>query len=135
MEACVVDMPVKTCPKKHDWGASPWAHSQSKVAPAKRDAKPISAFRFLGASQQADRTMLIMEYMYRGDMYSQIKHDSWGHLRWHNKGWSIALDIVKGLTYLHSHQVPRSPAIWLKTTCMSQSLAYACAFLHPQLRQ
>jgi len=54
---------------------------------------------------QADRTLLVMEYMIGGDLLNQIKHDSRGHFRWHKRGWSIALDIARGLNYLHSHNV------------------------------
>jgi len=60
---------------------------------------------------QADRTLLVMEYMYGGDLLSQIRHDSQGLFKWHRKGCSIALDIARGLTYLHSHNVRKTPRI------------------------
>jgi serine/threonine protein kinase len=46
-----------------------------------------------------------MEYMYGGDLLSQISHDNQGLFKWQNRGCSIALDIARGLTYLHSHNV------------------------------
>jgi len=64
-----------------------------------------NVIQFLGASMQADRTLLVMEYMIGGDLLNQIKHDSRGHFRWHKRGWSIALDIARGLNYLHSHNI------------------------------
>jgi serine/threonine protein kinase len=61
--------------------------------------------RFLGASIEADRTLLVMEYMHGGDLLSQIRHDDQGMFKWHKWGRSIALDVARGLTYLHSHDV------------------------------
>ena len=40
-----------------------------------------------------------------GDLSEAIKHDAAGDLTWYNKGQRIALDVARGLHYLHSHDV------------------------------
>lgn len=61
--------------------------------------------QFIGASEQADQTLLIMEFM-PGDLYQHIKQDARSrNLSWYRRGRSIAMDICCGLTYLHSHRI------------------------------
>jgi hypothetical protein len=40
-----------------------------------------------------------------GDLCAAIARDSAGQLRWYNRGHRIALDIARGLYFLHSHEV------------------------------
>ena len=47
----------------------------------------------------------VLELMEGGDLSEAIKHDAEGELTWYNKGQRIALDIARGLLYLHSHDV------------------------------
>jgi serine/threonine protein kinase len=41
---------------------------------------------FLGASIQAQQTLMIMEAMPGGDLYTQIEKDTTGRLTWYQKG-------------------------------------------------
>ena len=38
--------------------------------------------QFLGASVFADQTLLVMEFMYGGDLYDQLRKDAYGTLLW-----------------------------------------------------
>ena len=53
--------------------------------------------------------MLVLEYMEGGDLYQAIQENSYpldtGLLSWYQKGGIIALDIAKGLVFLHQHEV------------------------------
>ena len=40
-----------------------------------------------------------------GDLAAAIEHDETRELRWYGRGHRIALDIVRGLYFLHSHDV------------------------------
>lgn len=40
-----------------------------------------------------------------GNLRQALTNSSDGELKWHNKGANIALDIVRGLHFLHSHGV------------------------------
>lgn len=45
----------------------------------------VVARRFLGASIQPEQTLLAMEVMPGGDLFSQIKEDRVGFFRWHQR--------------------------------------------------
>ena len=40
-----------------------------------------------------------------GDLRAALSSDVTGELRWYNRGQHIALDVARGLHYLHSHDV------------------------------
>ncbi len=40
-----------------------------------------------------------------GDLSEAISNDRSGHLRWYDRGQYIALDVVRGLAYLHACKV------------------------------
>ena len=52
-----------------------------------------------------------------GDLSEAIKHDAAGDLTWYNKGQRIALDIARGLHYLHSHDVRFKIASMSRVCC------------------
>lgn len=39
-----------------------------------------------------------------GDMWSALRGDSRDELQWYNKGRSLALDVARGLHFLHEHK-------------------------------
>lgn len=43
--------------------------------------------------------------MQGGDLSDAISNDRTGHLRWYGRGQYIALDVVRGLAYLHACKV------------------------------
>jgi serine/threonine protein kinase len=55
-----------------------------------------------------ERPMLVLEYMEGGDLREALNDDPNGELRWYRRGQSIALDIARGLHFLHSHDVMHS---------------------------
>ncbi|CAL5224202.1 g6845 [Coccomyxa viridis] len=46
--------------------------------------------------------VLVLEFMGGGDLSEAISNDRSGHLRWYDRGQYIALDVVRGLAYLHA---------------------------------
>ena len=58
-----------------------------------------------GVMMQPDSMSLVMEYVPHGNLFQSIQHDSKGTLQWWDRGRHVALDIAKGLAYLHSRRV------------------------------
>ncbi len=54
---------------------------------------------------QPQSMSLIMEYVPHGNLFRTIQQDSKGTLQWWDRGRHVALDIAKGLAYLHSRKV------------------------------
>ena len=63
---------------------------------------------------------LIMEYVPHGNLFRSIQQDSKGTLQWWDRGRHVALDIAKGLAYLHSRKVVLSAA---RISCVLDSKA------------
>ncbi|KAL3148068.1 hypothetical protein ABBQ38_014354 [Trebouxia sp. C0009 RCD-2024] len=61
--------------------------------------------QFYGAVLSAPAPMLVLEFMEGGDLRDALSHDTAKELSWYNKGHLIALDIVRGLVFLHSNKV------------------------------
>lgn len=61
--------------------------------------------QFYGACLQPESIMMVLEYMGGGDLMAAIANDLQNRLRWSRKGHLLALDIAKGLVYLHNNQV------------------------------
>ncbi|BDA46937.1 probable mitogen-activated protein kinase kinase kinase 20 at C-terminar half [Coccomyxa sp. Obi] len=55
-----------------------------------------------GAAVMEGCPVLILECMEGGDLCNAISNDRSGELGWYNKGHKIALDVVRGLCFLHS---------------------------------
>ncbi|DBA77294.1 TPA: hypothetical protein ACH3X2_000816 [Trebouxia sp. C0005] len=60
---------------------------------------------FLGVMMQPQSMSLIMEYVPHGNLFRTIQQDSKGMLQWWDRGRHVALDIAKGLAYLHSRKI------------------------------
>ncbi|KAK9836918.1 hypothetical protein WJX74_011052 [Apatococcus lobatus] len=81
--------------------------------------------QFLGASLVQGSAMLITEYCERGDLYRAIKNDQGtGMLSWYRRGKHIALDIAKGLFFMHRNHIIhfdiKSPNILLTSTLQAK---------------
>lgn len=65
--------------------------------------------QFYGACLEQEHAMLVLEYMEGGDLHEAIQENSYpvdtGLLAWYQKGSGIALDIAKGLVFLHQRGV------------------------------
>ena len=44
-----------------------------------------NVIQFLGASLLANQTLLVMEFMYGGDLFCQLRQDSFGTFRWNKR--------------------------------------------------
>jgi serine/threonine protein kinase len=62
-----------------------------------------------GACLDSTCPMLVLEYMEGGDLQSCILQDCYpnsiGAFRWYKKGGRVALDVAKGLVFLHEQKV------------------------------
>ena len=62
--------------------------------------------QFLGACLQPERTMLVTEFMGGGDLRAALSRHP-GAFRWGagGRGRALALDIARGLHYLHARRI------------------------------
>jgi hypothetical protein len=67
-----------------------------------RHCRDRNVVQFLGAYMGPDRTLLVTEYMEGGDLMSNIAA---GRVTWWRRGRKIAIDIAKGLCYLHARRI------------------------------
>lgn len=63
-----------------------------------------SIVQFYGTCPWQGKTMLVLEHMEGGDL-RQALTEAPAELHWYNKGAPVALDIIKGLHFLHKHMV------------------------------
>ncbi|DBA72728.1 TPA: hypothetical protein ACH3X2_010124 [Trebouxia sp. C0005] len=63
-----------------------------------------SIVQFYGTCPWQGKTMLVLEHMGGGDLRHALTQAP-AELHWYNKGASVALDIIKGLHFLHKHMV------------------------------
>lgn len=62
-----------------------------------------------------------LQFMEGGDLYSKLAEDDSGNYLWHRKGQHIALDVAKGVCFLHSKNIahldlvscPFQPTVYL----------------------
>lgn len=74
--------------------------------------------QFYGACLDPACPMLVLEYMEGGDLQSCILQDCYpnctGRFRWYKEGARVALDVAKGLVFLHEQKVRLQP---IQTCC------------------
>jgi len=70
---------------------------------------------------QNSRNLVVASRLQGGDLRAALSSDVSGDLRWYNRGQHIALDVARGLHYLHSHDVRRgiSQLCHALLTCVS----------------
>lgn len=62
--------------------------------------------QFIGSCIQGDKIMLITEFMPGGDLFHALTRPATRTaLRWKSKGQHVALDVARGLHFLHSHNI------------------------------
>ncbi|PRW39362.1 serine threonine- kinase [Chlorella sorokiniana] len=67
-----------------------------------RACRDPNVVAFLGACIQTDRTMLVTEYCDGGNLTRNLMA---GRVTWYRRGKKIALDVARGLTYLHAKRI------------------------------
>ena len=56
--------------------------------------------------------MLVLEFMEGGDLWSALRGPHREELQWYGRGRALALDIARGLHFLHEHKassLPKAP--------------------------
>ena len=86
-----------------------------------------------GACLDSSSPMLVLEYMEGGDLQSCILQDCYpntiGAFRWYKKGGRVALDVAKGLVFLHEQKVRLAHA-----SCVSLSPCHQTCWLATALQ-
>lgn len=80
--------------------------------------------------------MLVLEFMEGGDMWSALRGPHREELQWYGRGRSLALDIARGLHFLHEHKAGpllQTPQVCLVLTAWATPLAVTA--LCPERRQ
>ncbi|KAK9799778.1 hypothetical protein WJX73_006089 [Symbiochloris irregularis] len=71
-----------------------------------RACRDMHIVAFNGAWASEDIMYFICEFCHNGDLYSALAHDRFTDmLSWYNRGKSIALQVARGLFYLHSNGI------------------------------
>jgi len=86
------------------------AHSQrdsfaQEIAMMQYLSRDANIVQFFGACVVDGRMMLVTELMEGGDLRSALSSDVAGNLGWYRLGKGLALDIARGLHFLHEHNV------------------------------
>lgn len=77
-----------------------------EISILQRVSRDRNIVQFTGIATTAeDSLMIVTEYMEGGDLRCALSGVHAGSMLWHNKGKSIALDIARGLAFLHSNKV------------------------------
>ena len=71
-----------------------------------KSLRHTNVVQFLGAFFSADRIALLTEFLPRGDLHRLLGRDTSGQLGWYRRGRGIALDVVRGIVYMHSRKPP-----------------------------
>ncbi|KAK9845241.1 hypothetical protein WJX81_000902 [Elliptochloris bilobata] len=74
-----------------------------------RSCRAENIVSFLGATFGSDGTIsLVMEYVPFGNLFRNIHHPSASEkdvLQWYNRGRKVAIDVARGLVYLHGRKI------------------------------
>lgn len=90
-----------------------------------KEMQDKNVVHFYGICTDENCPMVIMELMEGGDLESALLHKNFeGHFKWAKCGRKIALDIIKGLVYIHSKNIIHRD-IKLKNVLLDDSLRVA----------
>ncbi|KAK9842862.1 hypothetical protein WJX74_003558 [Apatococcus lobatus] len=67
-----------------------------------KNLRHVNITQFMGAHVAKEHIILASEYMPRGDLWNALNNDSKRQFGWYARGQQIALDIVRGLVFMHS---------------------------------
>lgn len=71
-----------------------------------RELRDRNIVQFYGACIQQDAVMLVTEYLPGGDLFHLFKDAKRSaEYKWYRKGQHVALDVTRGLAYLHTRRV------------------------------
>ena len=63
-----------------------------------------------------------MSLLQGGDLSAAMSDDKSGSLKWYSKGQHIAMDVVRGLAYLHKCKVVQHPRMAIIIMCQPHAL-------------
>lgn len=90
-----------------------------------KDMQDKNVVHFYGVCIEDGNLMVVMELMEGGDLENALLHkNSRGHFSWKRYGKRIAMDIIKGLIYIHSKNIIHRD-IKLKNVLLDGSLTVA----------
>ncbi|KAK9808963.1 hypothetical protein WJX72_007093 [[Myrmecia] bisecta] len=98
----VQDVAVKMLFKMDPKMQQEFQHEIELMRYVSRDANIV---QFYGICHIDDTLCLIAEYMSGGDLRQALNNDSSGELGWYRNGRHIALDVTRGLAFLHSKNI------------------------------
>ncbi|KAL4421913.1 hypothetical protein ABPG77_005197 [Micractinium sp. CCAP 211/92] len=93
---------VKVIPTRGD------PHSPAVLGEARREiailraCRDVNIVQFVGAHLGPEETWLVTEYLEGGDLMRNIAA---GRVSWYRRGKKIALDVARGLVFLHSRRI------------------------------
>ncbi|KAK9819112.1 hypothetical protein WJX74_003168 [Apatococcus lobatus] len=70
-----------------------------------KNLRHTNIVQFTGALIDPDQIVLATEFMPRGDLWHALRGDTQRLFAWSRRGRQVALDIVRGLVYMHSKSV------------------------------
>ncbi|KAK9824767.1 hypothetical protein WJX74_006661 [Apatococcus lobatus] len=70
-----------------------------------KNLRHTNIVQFTGGLIDAARIVLVTEFMARGDLWHALRSDTERLFAWSRRGRKVALDIVRGLVYMHSKSV------------------------------
>lgn len=76
-----------------------------EIAMMKYISRDRNIVQFYGACIQTNNLLLVAELMEGGDLRMSLNTDKDGTFLWYNKGKSVAVDIARGLAFLHANKV------------------------------
>lgn len=92
---------VKIIPATGDQRAAAVAETRKEIA-ILRACRDVNIVQFIGAYLGTEETWLVTEYLEAGDLMLNIKAR---RVTWWRRGKKVAIDIAKGLVFLHSRRI------------------------------
>lgn len=104
-----LDVAVKTIHRQH---VNPQLTSHQALQVMQKELQILELLpfdkhvvEFHGSYTQDDNIYMVLEFMQGGDLKQALRGPLSATLSWYNKGAQIALDVIKGLHFLHCHGI------------------------------
>ncbi|DBB12705.1 TPA: hypothetical protein ACH3X3_005482 [Trebouxia sp. C0006] len=104
-----LDVAVKTIHRQH---VNPQLTSHQALRIMQKELQILESLpfdkhvvEFHGSYTQDDNIYMVLEFMQGGDLKQALRGPLSATLSWYNKGAQIALDVIKGVHFLHCHGI------------------------------